>query len=311
MIDADGRGRLVALLRSLADDGIAVVHITHDAGEAEVADRVLRLSDGRVVDALPAVGEALTDPTGHLRTAWPVVELRGEALTDPTGHLRTAWPVVELRGVGHVYAAGSPWAHRALTAVDFAVHGGECVLVVGANGSGKSTLAGVLAGLTEPTEGTAEVRGAAVASRLGTVGLAFQHARLQLLRDTVRAEVRSAAGVDDWAADVALRDVGLDPAVHGERRIDELSGGELRRAALAGLLARRPQVLVLDEPFAGLDPAGRVALVEVLDRIVAAGCAVVVISHDLAAVGLLADRLVELDGGRVVAARDLVGGTVA
>ncbi len=289
MIDPDGRRQLVALLRSLADDGIAVVHITHDSGEADAADRVLRLSDGRVVDALPALAEARTHESGRPRSLWPVIELRG---------------------VGHVYAAGSPWAHRALRDVDFAVHAGECVLVAGANGSGKSTLAGVLAGLIEPTEGTATLRGAAVTSQLGSVGLAFQHARLQLLRDTVRSEVCSAADVDDRTADAALRSVGLDPVVHGGRRIDELSGGELRRVALAGLLARRPRVLVLDEPLAGLDAAGRVALVEVLDGIVAGGCAVVVISHDLAALGPLADRLVELDAGRIVATRDVVGGAV-
>jgi energy-coupling factor transport system ATP-binding protein len=290
MVDPDGRRQLGSLLRSLADDGMAVVHITHDPVETLAADRVLCLDEGRVVPELAAV---------------PAPAIAGRRAA--RGLL-----LVQLRDAGHVYDAGTPWAHRALSGVDLDIRRGERLLVVGANGSGKSTLAGVLAGLIMPTEGSALLDGAPVADQVGHVGLAFQHARLQVLGDSVRADVRSAAKVDDGAADAALRVVGLDPIEYGDRRVDELSGGQLRRAALAGLLARRPRILVLDEPLAGLDLAGRASLLEVLDRLASEGLALVVISHDLAAVGSLADRTINLDAGRVVApteALDDVGST--
>jgi energy-coupling factor transport system ATP-binding protein len=278
MVDPDGRRQLGSLLRSLADDGMAVVHITHDPAETLAADRVVCLDDGRVVPELASVQAPAI--AGRRTVAGP--------------------PVVQLCDVGHVYDAGTPWAHRALTGVDVEILRGERLLVVGANGSGKSTLASVLAGLITPTEGSALLDGVPVADRVGQVGLAFQHARLQVLGDSVRADVRSAARVDDGAADAALRVVGLDPFEYGDRRVDELSGGQLRRAALAGLLARRPRVLVLDEPLAGLDLSGRASLLQVLDRLASEGLALVVISHDLAAVGALADRTILLDSGRVV-----------
>jgi energy-coupling factor transport system ATP-binding protein len=132
--------------------------------------------------------------------------------------------------------------------------------------------------------------------------LAFQHARLQLQRATVTRDVRAAGAPDDEAVAAALAAVGLDVAEVGERRIDELSGGQQRRVALAGILARRPAVLVLDEPLAGLDDPSQEALLEVLsDLRRRQGLTVVVISHDLQGMDLVCDRLVRLDRGRIVA----------
>jgi energy-coupling factor transport system ATP-binding protein len=171
-------------------------------------------------------------------------------------------------------------------------------VVTGDNGSGKSTLAWILAGLSSPTEGEALLEGKPIVAGTGSVGIAFQHARLQLIRPTALADV--AYGADEDRAAAAMRSVGLDPVTMGPRRVDELSGGEQRRVALAGLLVRDPVLLVLDEPYAGLDDEARVGLASILARLRdERDIATVVVSHDLDNAELLGDRLIVLDGGRV------------
>jgi energy-coupling factor transporter ATP-binding protein EcfA2 len=207
--------------------------------------------------------------------------------------------VIELRGVGHVYSPRSPWAQRALEGVDLDVGLGEGVLVIGANGSGKSTLAWILAGLLVPGEGSALMDGGPLDKAGGRVAISFQHARLQLFRSTVASDVAWGRGVEESDVDPALEAVGLDPGEVRDRRIDQLSGGQQRRVALAGLLARRPELLILDEPFAGLDQEGHDTLVSVLGRLRANGLSVVVVSHDYEDAEAFSDRTVVLEGGRV------------
>jgi energy-coupling factor transport system ATP-binding protein len=215
---------------------------------------------------------------------------------------------LEVVGVTHVYAARTPWAQSALADLDFRMAPGEGWLIVGGNGSGKSTLAWILAGLIRPTAGQCLVDGRPAADQVGRVGLAFQHPRLQVLRQTVLADVRAAGGVDAVEAEAALRSVGLDPAEVGDRAVERLSGGQLRRVALAGLLARRPGALVLDEPLAGLDDDGRAATVGVLDGLRRAGMTLVVISHDLAGLEAVCDRTLRLVAGRATDATTTAAG---
>ncbi len=164
-------------------------------------------------------------------------------------------------------------------------------MVTGDNGSGKSTLAWILAGLLAPTEGEVLLEGEPVVAGTGAVGISFQHARLQLIRPTVLADValrrrqrqggRRACDRSDWTR-----------ATMGPRRVDELSGGEQRRVALAGLLVRDPVLLVLDEPYAGLDDEARAGLAAILARLRdERDMATVVVSHDLDNAELLGDRL--------------------
>lgn len=207
--------------------------------------------------------------------------------------------MIELAGVGHVYSRNTPWARRALAGVDLTVDVGEGVLVVGANGSGKSTLAWILAGLLSPSEGTAAIGGEPLDRAGPKVAISFQHARLQLFRPTVGADVAWGRGVEKEDVDPALVAVGLDPDEIRDRRIDALSGGQQRRVALAGLLARRPEMLILDEPFAGLDHKGRETLIGVLGRLRANGLAIVVVSHDYEDAEEYVDRVVALADGRV------------
>jgi energy-coupling factor transport system ATP-binding protein len=287
MVDAVGRARLVALFRELAhDDGLGVIHITHRAAEAAAADRTITLATGRVVDAPARLRADDTIKTATGKTAG--------------GHGRLGRPIISIERVGHVYSRGTPWANRALTEVDLTIHPGEAIVVVGHNGSGKSTLAWVLAGLIEPSEGAALLDGRPIADQVGRVGLSFQHARLQVLRPTVVDEVRTSAGVDDDAARAALTAVGLDPIRFAGLRVDELSGGQMRRVVLAGVIAAQPRAIVLDEPFAGLDADGRAELDTLLSRLRAQhDIALVIVSHDYDLPPGLADRMIELEGGRI------------
>ena len=280
MVDPEGRAGLVDLLRSVADDGTAVAFITHRADETVRADRVITVESGRI-STRPA-----STPAAAPRVT-----------TAPLGP-----PLIRLSAVGHVYARRGPWAHRALQDVELVLAEGEGVLVVGRNGSGKSTLAWILAGLLVPSEGEAKLRGRPVDLCLGEVALAFQHPRLQLLRDRVGADVRAASGADTAAADHALTLVGLDPGQFRGRHVDHLSGGEQRRVALAGLLAARPRLLVLDEPFAGLDSAGVSELTVLLARLRSeTGLTLVVVSHDTETLGPVVEREVRVEDGRIVA----------
>lgn len=284
MVDAEGRSTLVQLFAELARTRrMAIVHITHREAEAVGADRVVHLQDGRMVDH-PATWASVSAPV---------------ALPPPS----SARPLLQLVGVSHTYAAGTPWAQPALHQVDLTVREGEGLLLVGGNGSGKSTLAWVLAGLLRPEQGQCLLDGRPVAGQVGAVALAFQHARLQVQRPTVGADIAAAAGMRgraDWAVVAhALQTVGLDPAL-AARPVDQLSGGQLRRVALAGLLVRRPRVLVLDEPLAGLDTPSRRGLVDLLAGLRRdAGLTVVAISHDLEGMSSVCSRTVRLEGGRL------------
>ena len=280
MVDPEGRQRIVGLLRDAARDGATVVHVTHRPEECRAADRVVALAHGHVVTA------PVADPEPPI-TARPPAAPEGA-------------PLLQLRGVGHVYAAGTPWACRALADVDLDVHAGEGLLVLGHNGSGKSTLAWVLAGLLRPSEGQARLGANPIHEQVGHIAMAFQHARLQLLRPTVGGDVAAASGADPETVAATLDTVGLDPATFTARRVDELSGGETRRTALAGMLARHPRVLVLDEPFAGLDTAGRASLTALLVRLrEVERLTVVIVSHDPELTPRLTDQVLALEHGRV------------
>lgn len=280
MLDPSGRERLLSLLRALpAEGGPTVVHATHRADEITAADAVVELGT-RPAPRADALVDAL--PRGHRsfpRSAPPA-------------------PLVTLRGVGYEYSAGTPWAHRALRGIDLDIASTDAVLVVGGNGSGKSTLAWVLAGLLTPTDGEARLDDEPIVEQVGRVGLAFQHARLQLLRHTVAAELDGTArGLR--SAPEALALVGLPPRLAASA-IDDLSGGQQRRVALARLLAGESPLLVLDEPLAGLDDDARAELVTVLAQLRATRpVALVIVSHDFDELAPIVDRVVALRDGEI------------
>ncbi len=283
MVDQDGRRALLGVLAGLtAHRQMSLVQITHYNDEAEHADRVINLSE-----------------SGDNTAMVPTVPAPAATVDEvPT----TGVPVLELDRVSHEYAAGTPWAHTALRDVSLTVHAGEGLLIQGGNGSGKSTLAWVMAGLTSPSVGAALVDGKPAVDQLGSVAIAFQAARTQLMRARVDEEVASAAGfcsTDHAQVVAALTKVGLDAAL-ARRRVDHLSGGQMRRLVLAGLLARKPRVLILDEPLAGLDAASQRGLVGLLtDLRRTTGLTVVLISHDFLGVDELCPRVLQLTNGAI------------
>lgn len=219
---------------------------------------------------------------------------------------------IELKDIRHVYAPGTPFEVEALRGVSFSVEPGEVLCVVGGTGSGKSTLARHLNLLLEPTSGRVLVDGAD-ARRLKRselrrkVGLVFQFPEAALFAPTVLEDVAFAprrmglsGGEADEKAREALRTLGVGHLA--ERSPWALSGGEARRVAISGVLAMRPEVLVLDEPTAGLDPAARGELLEVVRSLRdERGTTVVLVSHDLDEVAEVADRVCVLEEGVVEA----------
>ena len=209
--------------------------------------------------------------------------------------------------VAHTYDLGTPWEKPVLRDVSLILDPGQAMLITGDNGSGKTTLSRVLTGLLVPTWGTVTLGGKPMERRVGDVALSMQFARLQLQRPSVRSDILAAAGhgprigtgsvhrkgaisreEGDRIVAEAMELVGLDPAL-ATRGIDDLSGGQMRRVALAGLLASHPSVLILDEPMAGLDAASRDLLISVLDERRRAGLSILVISHDLEGMDSLCD----------------------
>ena len=292
MVDQQGREALLGVLSGMKQrHRTALVHITHYNDEADSADRTINLTGSG-------------DNTDMVETT------AAPAATAAMGHVSGA-PVLELAGVGHEYGSGTPWAKAALRDVSFAVHQGDGLLIHGGNGSGKSTLAWIMAGLTVPTTGTCLLDGRPTYEQVGAVALSFQAARLQLMRSRVELEVASAAGFspkDHERVATALAVVGLDSTL-AKRRIDQLSGGQMRRVVLAGLLARSPRALILDEPLAGLDAATQRGLLRLLEELRREqGLTVVVISHDFAGLEELCPRTLDLRGGVLEPAATTAGG---
>ena len=295
MVDQQGRDALMSVLSGLTQHHrMSLVHITHYNNEADTADRAINLTGN---------GGA-ADNTEMVETAG------APAATSAMSHHSDA-PVLELVGVGHEYGSGTPWAKTALRDINFVVHEGDGVLIHGLNGSGKSTLAWIMAGLTVPTTGSCLLDGAPASDQVGAVAISFQASRLQLMRSRVDLEVASAAGFsvrDQARVAAALAMVGLDPAL-GRRRIDQLSGGQMRRVVLAGLLARSPRALILDEPLAGLDAASQRGLVRLLEDLRRrAELTVVVISHDFSGLEDLCPRILQLEDGVLASAPTAAGG---
>jgi len=216
---------------------------------------------------------------------------------------------LELRDVHHVYAAGTPFEVEALRGVSLSVEPGEVLGIVGGTGSGKSTLVRHMNLLLVPSRGEVLVDGVDAKTIKKSelrrrVGLVFQFPEAALFAPTVEEDVAFAPrrlGLDVEEVRQRVREslalLGVEDLA--ARSPFALSGGEKRRVAIAGVLAMGPEVLVLDEPTAGLDPATRGELLALIRHLRDAGVSVVLVSHDLDEVAEIADRVCALRDGRV------------
>lgn len=223
-------------------------------------------------------------------------------------------PLLEIQNLSHVYSEGTPFEHAAIRDLSLSVERGEFIGLIGHTGSGKSTLIQHLNGLLKPTSGKILYNGEDIWKDVKFtrqiryhVGLVFQYPEYQLFEETVfrdiafgpknmglseaeiRARVLRAAGF-----------VGISEA-ELEKSPFDLSGGQKRRVAIAGVIAMRPDVLVLDEPTAGLDPAGRDEIFELVRNYHAqSGATILIVSHSMEDISQIADRLLVMDHARVL-----------
>lgn len=220
---------------------------------------------------------------------------------------------IVIEGLSHVFLPGSPFMTTAIDEVDLTIDDGSFVGLIGHTGSGKSTLIQHINGLLKPTTGKVTVDGidtkvkADLPKLRRLVGLVFQYPEHQLFEETVARDVAfgprnmglSEAEVNDRVRN-ALAQVGLAGEDILGRSPFELSGGQRRRVAIAGVLAMEPRVLILDEPTAGLDPLGREEVLSLVSSIHRErGCTVVMVSHSMDEVSRVADRVLVMNKGKV------------
>lgn len=218
-------------------------------------------------------------------------------------------PVLEVKNLYHTYSAGTPFEHTSLQDVSFSLEKGEFVGVIGHTGSGKSTLMQHLNGLLKPTSGSILLDGKDIWSDKAytrqsrfRVGLVFQYPEYQLFEETVYEDIAFGPknmGLGKEEIDRRVREAADFAGVAPEHMTVspfDLSGGQKRRVAIAGVIAMEPEVLILDEPTAGLDPEGREDLLKNIDRYrKAKNAAVIMVSHSMSDVARLADRLLVMN----------------
>ena len=221
--------------------------------------------------------------------------------------------ILETKKLSHIYSAGTPFERGALLEVDFTAYAGEYLGIIGHTGSGKSTLIQHLNGLLKPTSGQVLFQGEDIwadAKRTRQtrfqVGLVFQYPEYQLFEETVYRDIAfgpknmklSEAEVDERVREAA-RFVGIGEELF-EKSPLELSGGQKRRIAIAGVIAMRPKVLILDEPTAGLDPGGCEGILKnVLDYRRQTGSTVLFVTHSMDDAARIADRLIVFHEGGI------------
>ena len=222
-------------------------------------------------------------------------------------------PILKIENLNYIYSVGTPFEHKALDNVNFSVNRGEFIGIIGHTGSGKSTLMQHLNGLLKPTSGKVILDGKDIwADKHSTrqarfrVGLVFQYPEYQLFEETVYKDIAFGPknmGLSAEEIDRRVREaagfVGLTEA-HLEVSPFDLSGGQKRRVAIAGVIAMEPEVLILDEPTAGLDPTGRADILANIESYrKAKNATIMMVSHSMEDVARLTDRLLVMNGSKL------------
>ena len=223
---------------------------------------------------------------------------------------------IRFKQVGFAYQAGTPFEMRALHDISFSIEDGSYVAIIGHTGSGKSTILQHLNALLKPTEGIVELGDKTIDSTTGNkdlkplrkqVGIVFQFPEAQLFEETVEKDIafgpKNFGVSEEEALKIAsevVKTVGLPEDVLKKSPFD-LSGGQMRRVAIAGVLAMKPDVLVLDEPTAGLDPKGRLEMMEMFYKLnKEQNMTIVLVTHQMNDVSDYADHVIVIESGNVV-----------
>ena len=222
---------------------------------------------------------------------------------------------IKLSNIYHTYSKGTPFERLALNDVSLEIAKGEIVAIIGHTGSGKSTLVQHLNGLLKPDKGQATIddiditaKGAQAKAARQQVGMVFQYPEHQLFAETVFEDIafgprNKGVPEEEIAKEVreAMEFVGLDYDTFAQRSPFQLSGGQMRRVAIAGVVAMTPDYLVLDEPSAGLDPRSRNAVFkEIMSLHKSRGIAIVLVTHSMEEAVKYADRLLVINSGRIL-----------
>lgn len=328
-LDPVGKREVAALLREIAASGRTVVLVEHDTELLALADRVVEVHAGRLrhdapwaawradLDRCIAAGVRPADLALVADAmAWPDVPVdvdeafarfSDRAWRPVAGQPNRNSVLFDLHDVSFAYAPGPP----VLAEINLQIRRGETVALLGANGAGKTTLVSLLNGLRRPTTGRVFFDGRdardMTIGELGThVGFVFQNPDHQIFAPTVFEEVAfglkaRAVNPDRWPARIAtvLEQVGLSGREEDDPFV--MTKGERQKLALAGVLATEPEVIIMDEPTTGLDALDQVAIGELLRRLAQDGHTVIVITHEMELALDLAERVVILDQGRIVA----------
>lgn len=222
-------------------------------------------------------------------------------------------PILQVENLTHVYSAGTPFEHIALDGVSFSVQRGEFLGIIGHTGSGKSTLMQHLNGLLRSTSGTVKLDGVDIWQDKKTthqarfrVGLVFQYPEYQLFEETVYKDIAFGPKNMGLKADEIDRRVreaaGFVGITDEQLQVSpfDLSGGQKRRVAIAGVIAMEPEVLILDEPTAGLDPVSRQGILDNIESYrKAKNATIIMVSHSMSDVARLTDRLLVMNGSQL------------
>ncbi len=219
--------------------------------------------------------------------------------------------ILEVRGLTHTYGGNTPFVNDAVKNVSFDIEQGEIIGIIGHTGSGKSTLVQHLNGLLKPTDGNILLDGKDIWDEpkkirqvRSKVGLVFQYPEYQLFEETVYNDIAFGPknmGLDGDVLDKRIREISRLVGIKDEyldRSPFDLSGGEKRRVAIAGVMAMRPQIIVFDEPVAGLDPMGRNGIVKIIKNYRDTyNATVLIVSHNMEDMALIADKLIVMNNG--------------
>ena len=327
MLDPKGRKEVMEALQRLnQEQEMTVILITHDMEEAALASRIILLADGQVrfdgtpedffgADALLAKMGMEAPLSYRVRK---IVECKEcENTEKKTGHLTDVpkdQALLSLQHVSYIYSPGTAYEKVALDDVSLSLGKGEIVGLAGHTGSGKSTMIQLLNGLLKPTRGTVTFEGKDIHAKgysgnylRSRVGMVFQYPEHQIICDTVWEDVAfgpKRQGLSEAECQTRIQEalafVGL-PEKYYEANPLQLSGGQKRRVAIAGVLAMQPEYIILDEPAAGLDAEGKR---EIFDRIRRMsreqGIGVLLISHSMEELAEYADRMIVLDDGKKI-----------